>query len=543
MSVYPTSSGKNLLNISTNLNGIDVNTRNEFNATIVGFKAGVVNRGLLNVLVGFQAGNAVTIGMNNTMIGGNAGQKAIGTDNVLVGTNTGAGMRFGSRNILLGSGTGRNLQGNNNILIGNANTSGAANANNNIALGATQFITGDANITLGQLNRVNTTNSISFGNQQNNVGANSIIMGNLMTNTGSNAFIVNSYGSYGLSNNNRNLYTNINNFLDNYVVPSAGSNNTFTRLAGTLVTVDSSVFKVKGITEFTDHIRCKTIEVSSNVTLPVLHFTQSNSVPPHWSAYLEPSLTSTDESGSNCSDLVFKSVHGTYVTFTDEFASEVLNFTGKHRCAVRPGDDIDAYTNYLGRIVSSCGVYHGLDGSTRPSLDESVPRVRLCTMAYDSKAFGVVGAVEEAGVPRNFKVGNMQFMSTRLHNRLPNRLPNRVHNQMPIQTPTQSFTQSPFSTATDVCEDERKLIVHAHGEGGIWVCNINGNLRNGDLITSSGICGYGMRQNSDVCHSYTVAKITCDCDFNLRSTAYDCKPFKYNNMFLKKAFVGCIFKF
>ena len=51
------------------------------------------------------------------------------------------------------------------------------------------------------------------------------------------------------------------------------------------------------------------------------------------------------------------------------------------------------------------------------------------------------------------------------------------------------------------------------GEGGIWVCNKNGNLENGDYITSSTVAGYGQKQNDDLLHNYTVAKITTDCDF------------------------------
>jgi hypothetical protein len=54
---------------------------------------------------------------------------------------------------------------------------------------------------------------------------------------------------------------------------------------------------------------------------------------------------------------------------------------------------------------------------------------------------------------------------------------------------------------------------NAIGEGGIWVSNKNGNLINGDYITSSTILGYGQKQDEDTLKNYTVAKITCDCDF------------------------------
>jgi hypothetical protein len=46
------------------------------------------------------------------------------------------------------------------------------------------------------------------------------------------------------------------------------------------------------------------------------------------------------------------------------------------------------------------------------------------------------------------------------------------------------------------------------------VANTNGNLVSGDYITSSNVAGYGQRQDDDILHSYTVAKITMDCDFS-----------------------------
>ena len=61
---------------------------------------------------------------------------------------------------------------------------------------------------------------------------------------------------------------------------------------------------------------------------------------------------------------------------------------------------------------------------------------------------------------------------------------------------------------------EKAIVVNSIGEGAIWVSNFNGNLENGDYITSSDISGIGMKQDDDILHNYTVAKITMDCDFN-----------------------------
>ena len=46
------------------------------------------------------------------------------------------------------------------------------------------------------------------------------------------------------------------------------------------------------------------------------------------------------------------------------------------------------------------------------------------------------------------------------------------------------------------------------GEGTILVTNINGNVLNGDYITTSLMPGYGKRQDDDILRSYTVAKCT-----------------------------------
>ena len=63
--------------------------------------------------------------------------------------------------------------------------------------------------------------------------------------------------------------------------------------------------------------------------------------------------------------------------------------------------------------------------------------------------------------------------------------------------------------------NEKRLHINSVGEGSIWVCNINGNIENGDYITSSTVNGYGQLQESEFLAKYTVAKITCDCNFSL----------------------------
>jgi hypothetical protein len=100
-------------------------------------------------------------------------------------------------------------------------------------------------------------------------------------------------------------------------------------------------------------------------------------------------------------------------------------------------------------------------------------------MDNDKKVFGVISSKEDESSVRKYSSGNF------------------------------------VSTYSKININEQRLYINSLGEGAIWVCNKNGPLENGDYITSSSVTGYGMKQDDDLLHNYTVAKITCDCDFDL----------------------------
>ena len=52
----------------------------------------------------------------------------------------------------------------------------------------------------------------------------------------------------------------------------------------------------------------------------------------------------------------------------------------------------------------------------------------------------------------------------------------------------------------------KDVTANSIGEGGINVCSINGDIENGDYITSSVVAGKGMKQDDDLLHNHTVAK-------------------------------------
>ena len=205
-------------------------------------------------------------------------------------------------------------------------------------------------------------------------------------------------------------------------------------------------------------------------------------------------------------DLIFRSSNNAAASFTDFFDPTLFNFTGQHRCTSYsiPHNELGK-NDLIGKIVCSTGKYNDLDGNPIYNVNDAIPIVELSSNAYDKRCFGVVSDIECDDEQRHFQIGNMKFTN--------------VKNK-----------------------ENRKFIINSVGEGGIWICNQNGNFENGDYITSSDIIGYGMKQNTDSIGNYTVAKITCDCNFDLDSRIYNCTEMKTNNEIYKTAFVGCTYK-
>ena len=158
-----------------------------------------------------------------------------------------------------------------------------------------------------------------------------------------------------------------------------------------------------------------------------------------------------------------------------------MNFTGQHRTFVKD-TPIQQLQDKEGLIVSadqdeyirmSGGIAHGSDAIT---INESLPVVSLSTKSNDKKCFGVLSTTED---PEGRQEVHGNFVS--------------------------NFTKEKGDT---------RIYVNSVGEGAVWVTNINGNLESGDYITTSNVVGYGMKQDDDILHNYTVAKITMNCDFN-----------------------------
>jgi hypothetical protein len=203
-------------------------------------------------------------------------------------------------------------------------------------------------------------------------------------------------------------------------------------------------------------------------------------------------------------ELIFKSHNNIVTSFTDSFHPGVINFTGQHRCTGRFNKK--EMEDLVGKIVISSGEYSDLNNEKILTINEAIPIVSLCKFENDKRCFGVVSDRESDDDRREFKLGNLKF-----------------HMQKKRRS--------------------KKYMINSVGEGGIWVCDIGGNISNGDYISSSSLPGFGMKQTSSFHLNYTVAKITCDCDFDNIPTNVKQTEVIYKSKLVKCAFVGCVYKF
>lgn len=194
---------------------------------------------------------------------------------------------------------------------------------------------------------------------------------------------------------------------------------------------------------------------------------------------------------------------GTTKGFVDSSGTNIaFNFTGQHRCT--PASGFVLPLNNVGLIVRSTGVISPISGSYM-TINDAVPVVDLTSQRNDKRSFGVVSDMEDN------------------------------------TDGTRKFSAGVFVSVYEADPNDNRVYVNSLGEGCIWVSNINGNLENGDYITTCEIPGHGMRQDDDLLHNYTVAKITMDCDFDLGSTLYRCEEFEHEGVTYRRAFVGCTY--
>lgn len=484
--------------------------------TVVGYNAALDSlRGVNNVLIGFEVSK--TIGGNNNVILGSSACKSFTTasDNVVLGTNANSLLKTCFGNVAIGKNVGNGLtDGDYNVMIGYGTTSVGEEFEssaygtivvgaNTQAFGVSNLVVGSESTTTGQNNVVlgsscllnNTSNCIVIGNRIENNGAGCILIGDGLRNTEFN-----------------NNVLNIADVLKRDVVASKCNVDLVgdqvrirNKTSLTYVNVDDfnvvvnarSLFDVKSETlfeqrcDFKDVVDVFKLNVSSSSSFNAsTTFNSSIALCSSNQELWTMRLTNKHPSGKG-SDLSFVCVNNPMSTFTitDEFQPEILNFTGKHRCKLLVSNDFDV-DPVQGMIVVATGEFCNLQDESVIGIDESIPIVRISSVANDARAFGVICSFEdEGGDMRSFNIGNIRMS---------------VEKKSP------------------------RVIVNSVGEGAILVCGENGTIRNGDLLVTSSTPGIAMKQCDDVVRACTVAKATCDCYFS-----------KCNEQKL----IGCTYKF
>ena len=301
-----------------------------------------------------------------------------------------------------------------------------------------------------------------------------------------------------------------------------GSNNKVVTATGTSALTGESKLTFDGTSEL--HVGASI----SNTTLNGSFSASGLTIKQNSSGFTAPFLLAEDNNGNNSwnfsidgSKLVIhynymnnksganKPTKGVFINpaSSNSWLSNVDLFTGQHRS--KPAEmTVEEMSRHIGKIVVSTGIYD-IYGSTntepannKPQINSAHPTIKFSNARNQKSVYGVVAKRE--GETRMFESG--------------------------------AWTQLSGLTG-----DDERIIVNSLGEGGIWVCNINGNLENGDYITTCEVSGLGMRQDSEMLCNYTVAKITQDCNFRINASNYDVEEFEFEGKTYRKAFVGCTY--
>ena len=177
----------------------------------------------------------------------------------------------------------------------------------------------------------------------------------------------------------------------------------------------------------------------------------------------------------------YKNGHRGYVS--NSGSNIKMNFTGQHRSYIEEIPFSEG-EQYIGLIAcANKNTYINVEdepvyGKEAITINESLPLVSLCKKEKDKSCFGVISQVEDNNeTQREYSLGTFVSLFGKQYG-------------------------------------DNRFYINSVGEGALWVSNKNGNLESGDYITTSSVSGYGEKQDDDILHNYTVAKITMDCDFN-----------------------------
>jgi hypothetical protein len=215
------------------------------------------------------------------------------------------------------------------------------------------------------------------------------------------------------------------------------------------------------------------------------------------------------------------------------------SFTGFHRCYYEDDEvfnndmskeDIDIFkNNYKGRIVISTGKIKTDFTRDVPKTEEQSERgVRAPTTQNEQEEVKIEDITKEETTkeePPPISSTPKEETKSEWYSSI-DKVGITIEDSIPIvqlcKVRKDKRVYGVLGSPTRSTNNKGRLIVNSVGEGGICVCNSNGNIENGDYIQSSDILGYGEKQDDDLLHNYSVAKAVMDCTFELDSPYYQC---------------------
>ena len=170
------------------------------------------------------------------------------------------------------------------------------------------------------------------------------------------------------------------------------------------------------------------------------------------------------------------------------FSSPVttISFTGGHTCfantPIEPGDILEVVSGYL------------------ITIDQSYSIVTTATTDKSKRVFGVASKVSD-DVEANLR----DYAA--------------IH-EVGDSISTLGDYKEEYKPFIDnlINNNYKDVTSNSIGEGGINVCNQNGNIEIGDYICTSSLKGKGMKQDDDLLHNYTVAKALESVDWSKETT-------------------------
>jgi len=235
----------------------------------------------------------------------------------------------------------------------------------------------------------------------------------------------------------------------------------------------------------------------------------------------------------------------------------LMNFTGSHLCMCNNTEIKNNIDDYIGLIVYSTGEYNSIVPDSYTDEDLKTDKEYETTIKKDESSYVVdnklssdygktiiqpeIKTIKEIKKTLPLKDENTTDKIT-INEAQPivdlttSKMDRRVYGVISaIETgPNRVFKTGSFSSIVNSKIIDKRLYINSIGEGGIWIVNTNGNFENGDFIQSSNLLGLGEKQDDDLLHNYTVAKITCSCNFDLNYV-----EFIDNGITYRKVFVGC----